>query len=1202
MFTSAALKSGKEISQSYVFSIFMPAMLIVLLACMTTAGMAQERSKTNVEEPVLRAEQRSEIEQALEERGQARIIVEVVLEQPRQVESKLSAPQVQAQRDHIKQELQQFSDSMEAEASRRSTPQTPIRLEVHHLFETLPYMVITVDEAGFEALLQRDDISRIQPDQLAKPQMDDTVALTGATQAWSAGYTGNGQSVVIMDTGTQQDHPNLSPNIQTEACFSSNDAGYVATSLCTDGDTERTTGTTYDCSIVDGFNPCAHGTHVAGTVAGTGTGFSGMAPDAGLIPIQVFSRFDDPGICDGNAPCVLAFFSDQLKAYEHTYTTLQHSHDIAAINVSLGGGQYPNTCDYNLLKPMIDQLRDDDIATIIASGNDGSTSFGISPGCISSAVTVGSTTKTDNVSWFSNSPLYIDILAPGSSITSTIPENSFATYQGTSMATPHVAGAWALLAEKYPDEEVGQLLNRLQRTGVPITDTRNGLNRTVARIQVDAALEAPSPPAAVAFEDNFENLDSNGIPEGWSISDSGNGQGWRFDNPGSRNVGFSSTFAIMDSDFYGDGNTQNAVLQSPPIAIDVFDAPMLSFTHHLDTRAGGFAEIEVSGDGGLSYTTAFDSDDLNIVRGGSSDNPETVLMLVNLDYYLEDEVDEVLIRWRYTGDYSYYWAIDDIRLSAGVAFSEFTDELQGTHPGWRFLTVPANTASYADLLSQVWTQGIPGAQSTGGSPSVLLYDESANAWINPDNLNYHAGLNADENTPNAGLGLVAYIFEKDNPGSEEITWPKSLQASGYPFYDEVVRELPRTDYGGGNSGGWHLIGNPYPFPISWIDIVQNDGGSALQNVHTGIFIWDANINGGAGGYRFNYGAAPDPGLGEQAHSGIIPPFQGFWVRVANGGASGSITFTPEHKATESGTLYRGISAPQPEARQRRHASWFRTGIRVAPDLAAAEKSAVVLLNFGEEDKAGFSAPLNLSEPGISLNLLGGAQHNKPQIFQYHHMQNGDERIIPLSFEAQESGSYQISMFGDGTVPPHIEVPEIYLLDELTGEEHLLYSSGNGAQESYTFEYQAEKAANDSDEAGKQEDALALDMPSPPVNQEADEASVSDTRFSLRLSTGTPLSSGEATGADLPAEISLRQNYPNPFNPATTLAFALPEATEVRLEVFNVAGQRVALLEEGRRPAGEHQLRFDASGLSSGVYLYRLRAGNETLTRRMTVVK
>jgi hypothetical protein len=1170
---------------------------------MTNAGMAQQRFKTNLEDSVLRAEQRSDIEQALEERGQARIIVEVALEQPRQEESKLSASQVQAQREHIKQRLQQFSEAMEAEASRRSTPQAPIRLEVHHLFETLPYVVMTVDEAGFAALQQRDDISRIQFDRLAKPQMDDTVTLTGATQAWNAGYTGSDQSVVIMDTGTQQDHPSLSPNIQTEACFSTNDASFEATSLCTDGDTERTSGTTYDCSIVDDFSPCAHGTHVAGTVAGTGTGFSGMAPDAGLIPVQVFSRFDDPDICDTNAPCVLSFSSDQLKAYEYTYTTLQQTYDIAAINVSLGGGQYTETCDYDMLKPMIDQLRNDDIATIVASGNDESTSFGISPGCISSAVTVGSTTKSDNVSWFSNSPMYIDIMAPGSSITSTVPENSFGNLSGTSMATPHVAGAWALLAQKYPDDRVGQLLDRLQRSGVPITDTRNGLNRTVPRIQVDAALGASTPPEAVVFEDDFETLDANGIPEGWTLSDSGNGQGWRFDNPGSRSFGFSSTFAIMDSDYFGDGNTQDALLESPPIRIGGIDAPMLSFTQHLDTRAGGFAEIEISADGGQTYKTAFDSDNLNIIRGGSSDNPETVLMLVNLDYYLEDDIEEVLIRWRYSGSWSFYWAIDDIKVTGGgVAFTDFAAELPGDNPGWRFLTVPANSASYTDLLSQVWTQGIPGAQSTSGSPSVLLYDESANAWINPDNLNYRAGLNADENTQNAGFGLVAYIFDQDDPASEEITWPKNIQASGYPFYDEVVRELSRTDYGGGNSGGWHLIGNPYPFPISWIDIVQNDGGAALQNMHTGIFIWDANINDGAGGYRFNDGSAPDPGLGEQAHSGVIPPFQGFWVRVANGGTTGTITFKPEHEATESGTLYRGISAPQPEARQRRHASWFRTGIRVEPDTPSAEKSAAVLLNFGAEEKSGFSAPVNLSEPGISLNLLGGAEQNEPQIFQYLHMQNGDERIIPLAFEAAESGSYQINMFGDGTVPPHIEVPDIYLLDELTGKEQLLYSSGNGAQESYTFEYQAEKAAVDSDEAGKEENAFALNMPSAPVNEQVSETVAAETRFSLRLSTGTPLSSGEATGAELPAEISLQQNYPNPFNPATTLSFALPEAAEVRLEVFNVAGQRVALLEEGRRAAGEHQVRFDASGLSSGVYLYRLRAGGQTLTRRMTLVK
>ncbi|AXJ02370.1 Por secretion system C-terminal sorting domain-containing protein [Cyclonatronum proteinivorum] len=83
---------------------------------------------------------------------------------------------------------------------------------------------------------------------------------------------------------------------------------------------------------------------------------------------------------------------------------------------------------------------------------------------------------------------------------------------------------------------------------------------------------------------------------------------------------------------------------------------------------------------------------------------------------------------------------------------------------------------------------------------------------------------------------------------------------------------------------------------------------------------------------------------------------------------------------------------------------------------------------------------------------------------------------------------------------------------------------------------------------------------------------------------------------------LLQNYPNPFNPTTTISFILPEAGEAQLEVFNLAGQRVATLVNGELPSGTHQVRFDASALSSGVYLYRLHSAGLSQTRSMVLVK
>ena len=89
---------------------------------------------------------------------------------------------------------------------------------------------------------------------------------------------------------------------------------------------------------------------------------------------------------------------------------------------------------------------------------------------------------------------------------------------------------------------------------------------------------------------------------------------------------------------------------------------------------------------------------------------------------------------------------------------------------------------------------------------------------------------------------------------------------------------------------------------------------------------------------------------------------------------------------------------------------------------------------------------------------------------------------------------------------------------------------------------------------------------------------------------------------LPAAYFLDQNYPNPFNPSTAIAFALPRETRVTLEVYNLLGQRVALLVDDVRPAGYYSQRFDGSSFGSGIYFYRLNAGEVSFLKKMLLVK
>jgi hypothetical protein len=91
-------------------------------------------------------------------------------------------------------------------------------------------------------------------------------------------------------------------------------------------------------------------------------------------------------------------------------------------------------------------------------------------------------------------------------------------------------------------------------------------------------------------------------------------------------------------------------------------------------------------------------------------------------------------------------------------------------------------------------------------------------------------------------------------------------------------------------------------------------------------------------------------------------------------------------------------------------------------------------------------------------------------------------------------------------------------------------------------------------------------------------------------------------ADLPSEFALLTNYPNPFNASTVISYQLPTTSHVKLEIYNISGRKVATLVDSKEQGGYRSVTWDASEVSSGVYFYKLTAGDFTQTRRMMLVK
>ena len=361
-------------------------------------------------------------------------------------------------------------------------------------FSYIPFLALEVDEGDLQTLATSADVTAIEIDAVAGPTLAESTPLVGATRAWAAGFTGAGWTVAVLDSGIDKTHPFLSGKVISEACYSTFSG--QSTSVCPDGTSASTAiGSGVPCSMAD----CPHGTHVAGIAAGRGDSFSGVAKDAALISVQVFSSFFSTADCGGRpVPCALSFFSDQILGLERVYE-LRSTYNIAAVNISIGGDAYVSPCDstFASMKSMIDQLRAANIATVIASGNGGLANALAAPACISSAISVASTTDgssapADQVSNFSNTNQYLSLFAPGQTILSSVPGGGFANFSGTSMAAPHVAGAWAVIKSKKASATVDESLSALFSTGTRILDPRNGI--TKPRIDIDVALQFfPSP-------------------------------------------------------------------------------------------------------------------------------------------------------------------------------------------------------------------------------------------------------------------------------------------------------------------------------------------------------------------------------------------------------------------------------------------------------------------------------------------------------------------------------------------------------------------------------------------------------------------------------------------------------------------------------------------------------------------------------------
>lgn len=344
----------------------------------------------------------------------------------------------------------------------------PAEINIHRAYQVvLNGMAISTRQWVVEEFSTLPDFLSVHKDQEVHALLDESVAHIGAEVIWTDyDVTGEGIVVGILDTGIDYMHPDL--------------GGGIGEGFKVKG------GYNFVINTDDPMDDHSHGTHVAGIVAANGV-LKGVAPDAGLMAYKVLDQ-------QGSG-----FSSWIIGGIEQSVIDGIH-----ILNASLGGPGDPE----DPMSFAIDNASNAGVLCVIAAGNSGPGYSSIdSPGCARNALTVGATDLVDEIAWFSSrgpeskyQAVKPDMVAPGVQTLAPVLSGQYARYSGTSMATPHVAGAAALLLEQYPGLNPSQVKSIFSHTALDLG--YDLWTQGLGRIDLISAFELPEiivEPPALSF-------------------------------------------------------------------------------------------------------------------------------------------------------------------------------------------------------------------------------------------------------------------------------------------------------------------------------------------------------------------------------------------------------------------------------------------------------------------------------------------------------------------------------------------------------------------------------------------------------------------------------------------------------------------------------------------------------------------------------
>ena len=509
-------------------------------------------------------------------------------------------------------------------------------------------------------------------------------------------------------------------------------------------------------------------------------------------------------------------------------------------------------------------------------------------------------------------------------------------------------------------------------------------------------------------------------------------------------------------------------------------------------------------------------------------------------------------------DFSTVWALD-ASVNDGYPYLSSSPHATIATPGFRLFGVPSSSATYADILEELWTQGSSNADVSTGSSNIWTWDGTS--WNTITDLN---------TTPSAGQGFLSYVFSDPDydQGSKELPVVLSTSES---FYNADVSITGSTNDGTPDAG-WTLVSNPFN---EWLSVDELFNGR--------------NSNFSSNAYIYNPVTTSFSALsGADGQQYFIAPYQGFFVQDLNDGTdAGTFSIPLAAKTTDnSGTFYKranrksvGLEGIVFELRSK-----SKSNSKVTAELTFHPEA---FLDLDGMDAYLLKSYQQGSQPylawSISDMINNSDNYRSAMSHNFISKNKTKEQVLHLDagwFELNDEGSVLTSneMLLAWNMKGLSEDANYYLVDQILGVQINM-------NEQTQYEFTSEEAA----------------MPIS-TNQFITE-SRHQTRFSVIIQPVQGVHEEWIDHGMVSNEgFELKPNYPNPFNPTTNIIFTVHEPTILELSIYNTLGQTVIKEAKSYYSEGLHSYIFDAKNLPSGLYFVTLSSDKNVKTQPMILAK